>query len=450
MSGRSWCTRTNAQRTLPGARASGGIDHSDSREGRPQLRGILARSPYVRWFRGFRCGVLVGLLAGLLVAVASPAGAVPLALARSTTAKVVRLYPHFRRLGRAAYVLGSGRHVFWAALVDDSSRLGTLLDEATGRSSVLAPPPGCAGPTGPLPVGPELMGGPWLLVDCADAQSDEVELYDLAARKWTAVTPNATVLQFCDAAPMSTCLPVAVGADWIEFDETCYHCGNTYVFQDVHTGARRQEPSTPDSILNLNSPSLTEPVCAPLRVPRTGSLIFDGLFAVAEEHRGDVLERCGTTLAESIGPVLLAAVDDPHAIAWQSESDATRNVDRVQGVFLPTLRRFVLMIPRVVGPIGQMLLTASGLFVLAGTSDELWTSSALRLPPKRSGASDVRRPLVGASQQGKDQRTRRGEAESTWSRACVTPAVSSGATVTSLDAERERRVARWTSRFSRT
>jgi hypothetical protein len=283
------------------------------------------------------------------------------------------MHAQFRRLRHAPYVLGSGRYVFAAALTQNSQQLGTLRDEATGETSTVGPPPGCAGPTGPLPTGPELMGGPWLLVDCSDTQINKIELYNLANATWTSVTPAASVQTYCASASMSQCTPVAVGADWIEFDETCYHCGDTYVFQNIRTGEVVHGSNSTNYVNDLNSPSLTKPVCRPLRVPRAGSLVFDGPFAISVGRDSDLLERCGKTWRQRIGPVALPT-EDPHAIVWQAEGDSSRSSDQLFGIRLPSLRRFVLDLPAAAGSTTQVLLTGHGLFVVAGDSDRLWMS----------------------------------------------------------------------------
>jgi hypothetical protein len=140
-------------------------------------------------------------------------------------------------VGTAAYVLADGSYSFAASQNQASGTLGTLRNDQTGASTTVSAPPGCTGPTGLLPTGQQLIGGPWLAVDCSDAHSSVVDLYSLADGTWRAVTPASSVQQYCGQnAAMSSCLPVAVGSDWIEFDETCYHCGDTYVFQNIQTG----------------------------------------------------------------------------------------------------------------------------------------------------------------------------------------------------------------------
>lgn len=145
------------------------------------------------------------------------------------------IHPAFHRLGSAAYVLSTGRYVF-AATLNASSPLGSLIDEQTGKRTQLSAPADCDFPTGP-----EVLGGPWLLVSCSNAQSLKMELYGLSSGRWITVIPASSIQQFCQAAGMSTCDPVGVGTDWIEFDETCYHCVHTYVFSEhPDRGAERR------------------------------------------------------------------------------------------------------------------------------------------------------------------------------------------------------------------
>jgi hypothetical protein len=150
---------------------------------------------------------------------------------------------------------------------------------------------------------------------------------------------------------------------------------------------------------NLDSPQLSEPVCSPLAVPRgfniftqpgPGILRFDGRFALASSPglRGGsqtYLQECGTHLHQLLespnadqeaGP-LAANLD---AVVWQ-QTQLNLHVE-----FLPSLKRYLVRLPRGLQVISALALTATRLYVVS-RSGKLWIApfpaeppSALRVP----------------------------------------------------------------------
>ena len=320
--------------------------------------------------------LLVVLIAAAAVWVV-PAAASAHRTARPAAAKTLRLQPAFHRLGSAAYVITTGRFVFAASLFFSTQALGVLIDEQTGKRTALSPPAGCVGPTGPLPTGPEIMGGPWLLVDCSDALSSELKLYRLTSGTWSTVAPDPSIEQFCGAPGMSTCYPLAVGARWVQFDEACYHCRDTDVFQNLQSGILRSDPRNASTIVDLNSPALAKRVCRPLRVAPGGSLFFDGSFAIAGSLHGAYLERCGTRLHERVDPAGTATAN-VHAIVWQSGNTRLVGPHQLSGVFLPSRRRFVIRIPAFIDYPNQIVLSSRHLYVVDNNS--VWVATSPRPP----------------------------------------------------------------------
>lgn len=345
---------------------------------------IAGRSPFMRDTAGPMPVRRFSWWAGLLATAAlwaAPAVASPSRPARHPAATTVKLQLAFHRLGSGAYVLTTGRFVFVASLYPSTQTLGMLIDEQTSTNTPVSPPPGCAGSTGPLPTGPAILGGPWLLVNCTTAQSSWVELYRLASGTWTTVAPDPGIEQFCRGAGMTTCAPVAVGANWIEFDETCYHCAVTTVFQDLHTGVLRGDPRDTTTIVDLNSAALAKPVCRPLRVPAPApgrSLFFDGPFAIAEDAVHAVLERCGTHLHQRIG-VVGAQPGNLRAIAWLSGNSHLTGTHDLSGRFLPTLRPFVISLPALIGYPNEVVLSTRRVYVV-NNNNHVWVAASPKSP----------------------------------------------------------------------
>lgn len=234
-------------------------------------------------------------------------------------------HPHYRVVGHDGEATDGAYTILWSK---GPGELGTLIDERTGRHTRLILPAGCAdGPSMPV------LGDSWLLVDCA---ADHVDLYSPAAGAWRAVAVATACRNFTSSA--GGCIPTAVGTDWIEFDEQSYRLGDRFVFQNIVSGALRKDPANRGTVANLDSPGLAERVCAPLSVPREGTLTFDRSFAVADGPSGTFLERCGTRLHLGLdSPDIDIA---PGAIVWLASPRRP-----VSGVLLPSLRRFTVALP---------------------------------------------------------------------------------------------------------
>src|SRR3984885_8696228 len=115
-----------------------------------------------------------------------------------------------------------------------------------------------------------------------------------------------------------TCVPDGIGTDWVSVQDACFEHCNADIFQNLSTGAVQGDISTPTRALDLDSPSLTTPLCRPIRdpaIPVVGvgpnqyarePVTIDGRFALVdsapnptflEEAPGPTfLEHCGTRL----------------------------------------------------------------------------------------------------------------------------------------------------------
>src|SRR5581483_8401244 len=136
-----------------------------------------------------------------------------------------------------------GRYAFLQSAVRPG---GTLLDERSGRS-IRIQRPGCGIIAGQGARSANPLGGGWLLLNCGTNQVPKPTLYSITTKTWLTVTVNRLLDQPNCAISDSTCggFPIAVGARWIEFYITCYHCGDTYVFQNIRTGSLAREPRPP-------------------------------------------------------------------------------------------------------------------------------------------------------------------------------------------------------------
>src|SRR5581483_505647 len=192
--------------------------------------------------------------------------------------------PHYRLVGHHGMATDGRYTVLWSG---GPGEVGTFIDEQTGRRWRVMLPAGCrkGGPVSPT------LGDSWLLADCGRGR---VELYSPAARDWQAVTVAPACRNYRSSA--GGCIPIAVGTDWIEYDKQSIRLGDRFIFQNIATGAVRGDPTNAKTLADLDSPSLAQRVCDPLRVPRHGQLTFDGRFAVAEGATGTFLEKCGTHL----------------------------------------------------------------------------------------------------------------------------------------------------------
>jgi hypothetical protein len=144
-------------------------------------------------------------------------------------AKVVGLTAHYRVL-RQPLVFTTGRYTF---LTNDVNSGGRVLDERRLTSrQISAPPDVCGG--GPTFA---VMGGPYLVVGC----SLGLAVYRLPDGPWQ-VRPTIAACSQVEGLPGdTTCDPIAVGREWIEYVINCYHCGSQLLFQNLQTGAANND-----------------------------------------------------------------------------------------------------------------------------------------------------------------------------------------------------------------
>jgi hypothetical protein len=200
--------------------------------------------------------------------------------------------------------------------------------------------------------------------------------------------------------------PAAVGANWIRWDASCYHCGITSYFQNIQMGELRDDPTNPTTYADLNSPTLAQTTCPGVRLLREsvaygsgwGPLTPYGQFALATgtDSQGNpaaFLERCGTGTRRLLVSQPFAnpeLTSNAGATVWQPAPNRPNEpYNRLDGLFLPSLETFTIPLPSVIvtatgfeatgfEPIG---LTDGGLYVRVLATGTVWrTASPTALP----------------------------------------------------------------------
>jgi hypothetical protein len=258
------------------------------------------------------------------------------------------LHPKWHRIPASSNneVLTAGRYVY---IGDVNS--GVLIDERTGQRIRVAPPEGYYVGT----PGGASVGGHWLMATCDSyltCQSGPTyQLYDIRARGWKPLPPPDL-----SSAGGYGWVPVAIGDYWIHFTGNCgYHCGPTLdAFLNIQSGqlidtSQGVVAGAGSELPDLDSPLLGRPICAPLTLPEGSSVAFYGRFAVVRGPHGTYLERCGSRLRRSVGRGLAIAAN-AHTVVWMTgytpqSSGQTPMPLPLRGLFLPTLRRFMLIMP---------------------------------------------------------------------------------------------------------
>jgi hypothetical protein len=256
------------------------------------------------------------------------------------------------------------------------------------------------------------LGPPWALMGCPQTsnpyEARTYELYSLADGTRQTVTPAARLPQQCPQGDGETeCASAdAVGAHWIRWDASCYHCAITSLFQNIQTGELRADPTNATTFADLNSPALAHTTCPGVRLLRNfdspgavwGSLTTDGQFALATGTNNSVyLERCGTRMLRLLGndsrPANPLASNDG-AIVWQTlsrQNGLLLTSTQLNGLLLPSLQRFTIPLPSPIAKqpglpsdpsaVAGLELTPDALYVRDESDGAIWqTASPTALP----------------------------------------------------------------------
>lgn len=320
------------------------------------------------------------------------AGPVP-AQARSHQHRVLVLRPRFAPVPGGGLFMSDERYLFSVTgdAFSANASAGVLIDDATDRRQVLHFAAGCR---------PSQLGAGRILLLCRDSASGRStqELYDIASRQTTTFVPNPALTRPPLGVPCSgvtDCdVPIdGIGSDWVSLDTGTVdeHTWDMHAFQNLSTGVASGAPSGATTSVDVNRPSLSWKACPPLRVPvltggydnrAVGLLTPLGHGLVIASGFGQYLERCGTRLHERLGggDVLRSSAlnvggcagitcppqHNAHAIVWPG-------VGRINGVLIPSLQRFTIMVPDRLDPqssgeVFEVGLTQRHIYLIGGTS----------------------------------------------------------------------------------
>lgn len=346
--------------------------------------------------------VVLGAVAGGSLARASVVGHKPGSLAR---AGQVVLGGSFQPMKGVTGVWASGDYLLLSTTVG-SGFLGTgwiVINSRLGTTTALDPDCHVVG-----------LGPPWVLMSCpltsTPSGASDVELYSLVDGTRQTVTPSPGVPQCLSPPPdvEAECAGAdGVGADWIRWDASCYHCGVTSFFQNIQTGELRDDPTNATTFADLNSPALAQETCSGVRLMRDldtygmgwGALTVEGQFAIAFGNQYEAfLERCGThmrrLLTSGSTEYSSALASNAGAIVWQAEPS------QLSGLFLPTLQTFAIPLPSAIvkppgspedTPVLALELSSGALYVEDGWNGTIWrAASPTALPLNASRPSLTR------------------------------------------------------------
>jgi hypothetical protein len=356
--------------------------------------------------------VVVGMAAAIIGLMIAPAGAS--SRVRAHQPPVVR--PHFRFVGDAVLLWTGARYALAAPEALPGPPLyspATLIDDQSGQVKTIAQA-GCYPVLG-QPSTLEPLDLPWVPFNCGWPGQPVPELYSPATGQWQAVSPSPGAVQSCDSSNCTDDFLAAAGRYWLEYnhaicDSGNQHCSYSNVFQNIPTGELRQDPSAATTMVDLNAPDLTRPVCKPLRVPTIfgpynapapGLLTFYGSFAVSIGGDGNgsevYLERCGTHLHRLLTTAPLGGLAvvgaNTREVVWMAHPPF------LSALTLPGLRPFTIRLPnrlvaRSCSPedystcVAQIALTNQRLYLLtAGPSPaHLWAAPNPRPAKRRRSA----------------------------------------------------------------
>jgi hypothetical protein len=235
----------------------------------------------------------------------------------------------------------------YLAVVNSQQQL-TLIDQQTGKRTALFPPDG-SGPNTNCPDTTQF-GGPWLMVGC--------DLYNLNIGRWTTFRVSSKCPNACEV--------VGVGRYWLKLASPTgydpYAPPPSLWLQSISSGQVISDPISPGGAVfdDLNTPSGSVPLCAPLRYPIAqdrfiypGGLTFYGpgpnQFALTDEGPGGPngtfrMRRCHSSLNlvlpnNAYGGV--APMASSSAVIAESNGGFS-----LYGWTLPSLRRFTILWPR--------------------------------------------------------------------------------------------------------
>lgn len=278
-----------------------------------------------------RLALLLALSVVTLIGAGSSAA--PAAAATEQITVHPRLLPY--HMG-SSNPLSSGSYT---VLTLSASESYVLYDDRTGSHTRLHSP---AGPACEL--WDDAFAAPWMLFSCA--ASPTLRLYDVA----THVTKPLLCGTVCDNVGDAD--PVLMGSDWVEIEEDAdcdprtSPCETSYVYVALPSGRLGQYAPSASTLLDLDSPTLTQTLCAPWLEVAPLSLSIDRGVVVVQDGAGTGVAACGsrtlTTLLRSPSRLVSTAHMIMAGCALSDLHDTLAQRERYHGVFLPGLQPFTL------------------------------------------------------------------------------------------------------------
>ena len=216
-----------------------------------------------------------------------------------------------------------------------------VFDDQTGSHTTLVPPAGqdCT-------LWANAFATPWMLFSCVSAPYDR--LYNVTTGRWRPLACGAP----CEDIGLAA--PGGIGSHWLYMDENAYcdprygPCDTPDAYVALPSGRLGHYTPGPHALLDLNAPSLSQPICAPWSAPPEGeSLSIDSGLIVLQVAGGIGVAHCGSSslLPLVIGPHSgLTATSQLIAACSTSYSPYgfVLSESPLQGMFLPGLQPFRL------------------------------------------------------------------------------------------------------------
>lgn len=318
--------------------------------------------------------LLVALVGLMFVVVARSADA---------SSPASQLKPHLRRLryDLGIYPMTSGDYALLSINTHNPASVYLVIDDKTHRQTRVTAPSGCQ-MWGSAP-----FAAPWIVFACV--QGNPFRLYNVASHRWRALDCGVA----CENIGLAA--PEAFGRDWMEVNEEAYcdpratPCPSTTAFVSLPDGHVGTFHPAARHILDLNSPTLSRKVCAPLSMPPSGgSLEFIGRFAVETTAKGDMyLEKCGSHLHRLLNAALpnsgnFVTANSHAVVTCSAPGYGSRNPpSKYSGVFLPSLKRFAFDLPAGLRACGATV-DNNALYVGDSSETYVWAAPLPTTPPK--------------------------------------------------------------------
>src|ERR1700722_735303 len=304
------------------------------------------------------------------------------------------LHPHYRLVGhqREDQLVGDvgvastpdGRYALLSK--GQAPTVGTIVDERTGRRRLDVLPRSCRTR---LARREGALGDRWLAAQCARGRA---ALCSLATGRWRFLS----TAKLCDPAADVRCLLLAVGSDWIEYNNG-RGASDPFVFQNIASGTIRPTPThanpNPRGWAALDSPQLSHRICSPLRLPRYGTVQLTGPFVIVTTRNDAYLERCGTRLHRLLSRSYPIAVGRDALLFYDDLRPQIGRLHPITGLALPSLKAFKVAPPPL--PRAEILvvdLTVGHIYIQtdAGAGGvDVWSAPVPRLA-RAPSASSVR------------------------------------------------------------